>query len=277
MSIITLTTDYGLKDHFVGSLKGKIISGYDKATIIDISHNIDPFNVLQAAYCISAAYKNFPKGSIHIIDVDSELTANTKHIAIQYNDQFFIAADNGILSALTQHKNIQKQVVVNIHDRLHENASDQDVFVAVACHIARGGLLNVVGKEFEELKKVSELTADIDKDGTLLKGNVIYIDHLGNCVTNISKSVFTNLVRGRDFEIKFKNRTKSITRIHKKYADFKNADKYPLNNFEGLALALFNENDLLEIALYKSNPKTAGSASSLLGLNYRDNIIIEFK
>ena len=113
MSIITLTTDFGLKDHFVGSLKGKLISGYNEAIIIDISHDIDLFNTLEAGYCIAAAYDSFPKGTIHIIGVDSERTNETQHIAIQWDDHFFICADNGILSTLTQRKVAQKMVAIN--------------------------------------------------------------------------------------------------------------------------------------------------------------------
>ena len=77
MSIITLTTDYGLKDHFVGALKGKIISEYSEATIIDISHDIDPFNILEASYIIGAAFSSFPKGTVHIIGVDIRIWRKT--------------------------------------------------------------------------------------------------------------------------------------------------------------------------------------------------------
>ena len=102
MSIITLTTDYGLKDHFVGALKGKLLSEYPEVTIIDISHHIDPFNIAEAAYIIGAAYSSFPKGTVHLIGVDIELNENNQHIAMQWNDHYFICADNGILSMLVQ-------------------------------------------------------------------------------------------------------------------------------------------------------------------------------
>ena len=102
MSIITLTTDFGLKDHFVGALKGKILSEFSDAKIIDISHNIDPFNISETNYIINASYANFPNGTVHIIGVDSEINQENLHIAIEWNNQFFICADNGILSLLTQ-------------------------------------------------------------------------------------------------------------------------------------------------------------------------------
>lgn len=275
MSIITLTTDFGHKDYFVGALKGKIISELKEAVIVDISHNIDLFNTLEASYCIEAAYSNFPKGTIHIIGVDSERVADTQHIALQWDDHFFICADNGILNALLQKKVAQKIVAINIHDRLHNNASDMDVFVAVACHIARGGLLNVIGKEITELKNVNAASTIVSNDLTTLKGQIIYIDSFGNCVTNISQKQFIDVARNRAYEIQVKN--KKINRIHKNYSDFPIVENKQLKDFEGDFLALFNENGFLEIAIYKSNPKTVGSASTLLGLKFRDMITIEFK
>jgi S-adenosylmethionine hydrolase len=275
MSIITLTTDFGLKDHFVGALKGKILSEYAEATIIDISHHIDPFNTVEASYIIGAAFSSFPKGTVHIIGVDMELNKENQHIVMQWNDAYFIAADNGILSMLSQKIVPQKIVAINIHDRLPNDASGIDVFVTVACHIAKGGLLNVIGKEIPQIKQITELKATITNDGNMLKGHVIYIDHLGNVVTNINKKQFVEVSKGRPYEIVM--RTKNIKTILPNYSAIASSEKYPLKNYEGEKLALFNEAGYLEIAIFRSNPATVGSAQSLLGLNYRDVIAIEFK
>ena len=275
MSIITLTTDFGHKDYFVGALKGKILSEHKEAVIVDISHEIDLFNTFEASYCIEAAYHNFPKGTIHIIGVDSERVGDTQHIAMQWDDHYFICADNGILNTLIQKKIPQKIVAITIHDRLNIDASDMDVFVAVACHIARGGLLNVIGKEIQSLKPVSVLTSSITDDLSEIKGQIVYIDSFGNCVTNISQKQFNDTIRSRKFEIIIKN--KKITRLHKSYSDFPVSDTKQLKDLEGDFLALFNENGYLEIAIYKSNPKTVGSAATLLGLHFRDSISVKFK
>lgn len=273
MSIITLTTDYGLKDHFVGSLKGKILTEFPEATIIDISHNIDAFNIAETSYIIGAAYSSFPKGTVHLIGVDIERNRETQHIAMQWNDQYFICADNGVLSILTQKIIPQKIVAINIHDRLHSDATDLDVFVKVACHLAKGGLLNVIGKEITSIKDVTELQATVLDNQ--IKGNVIYIDHYGNVVTNISKNLFLETGKGRPYEIKFK--TKTIKTILPNYSDIVISDKYSIKDYEGEKLAIFNEAGFLEIALFRSNPETVGTANTLLGLNYRDTILIEFK
>ncbi|WP_396209763.1 S-adenosyl-l-methionine hydroxide adenosyltransferase family protein [Flavobacterium sp.] len=275
MSIITLTTDFGHKDYFVGALKGKILSELKEATLIDISHSIDLFNTLEASYCIEAAYSSFPKGTIHIIGVDSERVGDAQHIVLQWDDHFFICADNGILNALLQKKVAQKMVAINIHERLQSNASDIDVFVTVACHIARGGLLNVIGKDITDLKPVNAVNTTVSNDLKTLKGQIIYIDSFGNCVTNVSQKQFIEVARNRKFEIQIKN--KKLTRIHKNYSDFPVAENKQLKDFEGDFLALFNENGFLEIAIYKSNPKTVGAASTLLGIKFRDTITIEFK
>ena len=275
MSIITLITDFGHKDYFVGALKGKILSEQKDSVIVDISHEIDLFNTLEASYCIEAAYSNFPKGTIHIIGVDSERVGDTQHIAMQWDDHYFICADNGILNTLIQKKIPQKIVAITIHDRLNTDVSDMDVFAAVACHISRGGLLNVIGKEIQSLKSISVLTSTISDDLAEIKGQIVYIDSFGNCVTNISQKQFNDTVRGRKFEIIIKN--KKITRLHKSYSDFPISDTKQLKDLEGDFLALFNENGYLEIAIYKSNPKTVGSAATLLGLHFRDSISIKFK
>ncbi len=275
MSIITLITDFGHKDYFVGALKGKILSEQKEAVIVDISHEIDLFNTLEASYCIEAAYSNFPKGTIHIIGVDSERVGDTQHIAMQWDDHYFICADNGILNTLIQKKIPQKIVAITIHDRLNTDVSDMDVFAAVACHISRGGLLNVIGKEIQSLKSVSVLTSSVSDDLAEIKGQIVYIDSFGNCVTNISQKQFNDTIRSRKFEIIIKN--KKITRLHKSYSDFPVSDTKQLKDLEGDFLALFNENGYLEIAIYKSNPKTVGSAATLLGLHFRDSISIKFK
>jgi hypothetical protein len=265
MSIITLTTDYGLKDHFVGALKGKILSEYSEAPIIDISHDIDPFNTVEASYIIGASYASFPKGTVHLIGVDMEFNKENQHIVMQWNDHYFIAADNGILSMLSQKIVPQKIVAINIHDRLPNDATDLDVFVKVACHIAKGGLLNIIGKELKNIKQVVDLQAVAANDGSSLKGYVIYIDHFGNVVTNISKKQFLEVAKGRPYEIVM--RTKNIKTILPNYSAIASSDKYEIKNYEGEKLAIFNEAGFLEIAVFRSNPSKVGSANSLLGLN----------
>ena len=212
--------------------------------------------------------------SVHLIGVDIEINNETpQHLAIQWNDQYFICADNGILSMLIQKIVPQKMVAINIHDRLPNEATELDVFIKVACHLGKGGLLNVIGKEIKAIKDVTELQAITHENQ--IKGYVIYTDHLGNAVTNISKKLYLETGKTRPYEIKFKNKT--IKTILHKYSEIGITEQYPLKDYEGQKLAIFNEAGFLEIAIFRSNPDTVGSAASLLGLSYRDVVTIDFR
>ncbi|MDB4297527.1 SAM-dependent chlorinase/fluorinase [Flavobacteriaceae bacterium] len=274
MAIITLTTDFGTKDHFVSAVKGAIYSLLPDATIVDISHEVSPFNITETSYILKNAYKNFPKGTIHIVGVDSEMTPENKHIAVQLGDQYFVCPDNGIMSLIAAEINPTKIVEINIHDRIETSFSVLDVFVNVACHIARGGTLEVIGRGLQEIKKITELQPQ--SSDTKIIGSVIYIDNYGNVVTNITQELFQHIGKGRKFVIAAGRYT--FKKVNLKYSDIVDFN-LPANerNSDGTKMALFNSGKYLELAIYKSNLKTVGGASTLLGLDYRSTISIEFE
>ncbi|MEL4308924.1 SAM hydrolase/SAM-dependent halogenase family protein [Joostella sp. CR20] len=274
MAIITLTTDFGERDHFVGAIKGFIYSEIENATIVDISHLISPFNIVEASYILKNAYKTFPKGSVHIIGVDSELTPINKHVAVKIDGHYFIGADNGILSLLASEINPEKMVEINIHDRIESVFPVLDVFVKVAGHISRGGTLEVIGKPISELKMLKGLSPIVNNEENQIIGTVIYVDNYGNVITNISKQIFERYKRGRDFELWARNH--KFSKIYSKYSDCINFDAESVTNKDGEKLAIFNSAGLIEIALYRSNLDTVGGASTLLGLTYRDTIKVSF-
>ncbi len=276
MSIITLTTDFGTKDHFVGAIKGTIYQELPDARIVDISHHISPFNITETAYILKNTYKSFPDGSIHIVGVDSELNIENKHIALKLDNHFFICADNGVISLLSQEIKPEKIVEINIHDRISTSFPVLDVFVKVACHIARGGTLEVIGKTITEFKKIKEIQPSISTDSKTIFGNIIYIDNYGNCISNISKKLFQEIGKGRSYEIKAKNYSfKTVLNKYSDIVDF-NISK-ELRQKDGTRMAIFNSANYLEIAMYRSNLQTVGGASSLLGLAYRDVISVVFE
>ncbi|WP_046758184.1 SAM hydrolase/SAM-dependent halogenase family protein [Kordia jejudonensis] len=275
MAIITLTTDFGEKDHFVGAVKGAIYSELEDIRIVDISHSISPFNITEAAYVIQNAFNSFPKGSIHLIGIDSELNPENKHIALKLDDHYFVCANNGIMSLIAAEIVPEKIVEINIHDRIETNFPVLDVFVKVACHIARGGTLEVIGKTIPDIKHLTGIKPVVNTDETQIIGNVIYIDNYGNVVTNITRKLFRDVGKGRNFEISARNY--KFKRIHERYSDSINftVEKHKREE-DGKKLALFNSGNFLELAIYKSNPQTVGSASTLFGLRFRDTITINF-
>ena len=127
MAVITLTTDFGLKDPSVGSVKGAILGLMPEVNVVDITHSISPFNIPEAAYVIKGAYKSFPQGTVHIIGVDSELSPENKHIALSLDGHFFVCANNGIMSMLSNHIAPRKIVEINIHQQLHTSFPVLDV------------------------------------------------------------------------------------------------------------------------------------------------------
>jgi S-adenosylmethionine hydrolase len=276
MSIITLTTDFGIKDHFIANIKGAILTEIPEVNIVDISHQISPFNILEAAYIVQNSYRSFPLGTIHIIGVDSELNPENKHLVVKFEGQYFICSDNGIMSMACLNIEPEKIVEINIHDKLISNFSVLDVFVKVACHISRGGKLEVIGKGISKIKSVKNLTPFINESKNQIIGNVIYIDNYGNVITNITKSFFREVSKSREFEISVRNY--KFKKIHSKYSDIVNfsIDESKRNN-DGQALAIFNSSLNLEIAIYKSNPVNFGTAASLMGLNILDTVTVNFK
>lgn len=275
MPIITLTTDFGEKDHFAGAVKGAIYTELPEIKIVDISHSVSPFNIPEAAYIIQNAYSSFPKGTIHIIGIDSEMNIENKHIAMKLDDHYFICANNGIMSMICAEIAPEKIVEINIHDRIETSFPALDVFVKVACHIARGGTLEVIGKVIDSIKPIKNLMPYVNDEENQIVGSVIYIDNYGNVISNIKKTFFEKIQKGRAFEISARNYT--FKKIYTKYSDVVNFD-LPLEkrNDEGKSLVVFNSSNYLEIAVYKSNSQTSGSASTLMGLDLMDAISVNF-
>ena len=275
MSLITLTTDFGTKDHFVGAVKGAIYSELSDAKIVDITHEISPFNITETAYILKNSYKSFPEKSIHIVGVDSELSSENKHIALLLDNHYFICPDNGLISMIASEINPTQIVEINIHDRIESSFPVLDVFVQVACFIARGGNLGVIGKEIQSYKQMTEIQPKIDATQNQIFGSVIYIDNYGNVISNISQKLFTEVGKGRSYRIKARRYT--FDKIQQKYNDIINYEiDEDRKHYDGNKLAIFNSAGFLEIAIYRSNLKTVGGASTLLGLSYRDSITVEF-
>jgi len=275
MAIITLTTDFGQKDPSTGAVKGAILSELDAASIVDISHQVSPFHITEAAYIIQNAYNSFPKGTIHIIGVDSEITPENKHIALALDGHFFICANNGIMSLIASEIKPEKIVEINIHDAVETNFPVLDIFVKVACHIARGGTLEVIGKSIPQIKQLKEFEPFVNQEQNQLVGHVMYIDNYGNVVTNVSKKLFENIGKGRKFSIIA--RSVSFSKVFESYSNAINFDVPKEKREEdGKKLAIFNASNYIELAIYKSNPRTVGSAASLFGLKLMDSITIKF-
>jgi len=271
--ILTLTTDFGLKDYFVGALKGHIYSELPEARVVDISHQITPFSIHETAYVIRNAYKHFPKGSIHIIAVDAEESVENKHIALLLDGHYFICADNGVIALITAQ--LKPEKIIEIQLKSTDKSYFLANFVQVACHLARGGNLSLVGREISQINTSQEIKPTVNLEQNQIVGHVIYIDNYGNVITNIDKEIFNTIGKGRKFEViarKF-----IFDKIFNQYNEIENyAIPKEKRNVFGKRLVLFNKDNFLEIALYRSNKDTVGGAANMLGLKYRDSVTVKF-
>lgn len=270
--IITLTTDFGHKDYYVGALKGKIFSNISGCNLVDISHEISNYNIEQAGFVIAAAYDNFPKGTVHIIAVDCSISDFTPAICVQYDDHYFITADNGILTLLLQDKRFQQAVVISHDGSMKSN----DVFIYCAYQLFENRLLEQIGKPLKKLKTLTRLGDTLIVEPNRILGKVIYEDNFGNLMTNISKKTIESVAQGREMEIHVK--TYVLRNIQNHFADFKVSDSNALKEKAGELIALYSDMDLLMITLYYSTPyNPGGCAKTLLNTKVNDNILITFE
>ena len=276
MTIVTLTTDFGHKDYSVSVIKAALLQQIPNLSVIDISHQISPYNPSETAYVLKNSFRAFPEGTIHIIGVESEWTPENIHLAIEFEGHFFIGADNGILSMIIDDLKTTKIVEINIHKTIVSSFPVLDVFINVAAHIARKGNLEIIGKPINQIKELTNINPVINLEGNQILGSVIYIDNYGNLITNIKKIFFNEVGKTRNFTISARSiKFKKIYNGYSEAIDF----SLPKNkrNEDGKKLALFNSANHLELAVYKSNPKTVGGANSLFGLDYRDPVTVKFE
>jgi S-adenosylmethionine hydrolase len=258
MAIITLTTDLGHKDFYQAALKGSILSQYAPANIVDISHEIPAFNIPQAAFILKNAFYYFPKGTIHLIGIDSVFNEKTRYLAIKYREHYFVGSDNGIFSLLFE-EDPSEIVELNImQDLNYLHFPLSDIFPKAVSHLAMGGKLSEIGNPVSGIEEKITIQPVIEPD--IIRGSVIYIDSFQNIITNITKELFMNVQKNREFTLFFK-RNESISQLSWHY------NEVP----EGEKLCLFGISNHLEIAINK------GNASGLLGLQLGDIVRIEFK
>jgi hypothetical protein len=259
MAVITLTTDWQNDDFYSAAVKGTILAINPDVIITDISHKINLFNSAQAAFVLKNAFPYFPKGSIHILDVNSEANQNQNYIAFTYKKHFFIGCDNGSMGFILDEDNPDEIVRIDkLDDSISPTFPTLSVFAPAAAIISKTGSLAQLGSPLASLNKLMPLMPTISD--SVIAGSVIYIDSYRNVITNIPKELFDRIGKGRDFEILAQSYHYRINRINKTYNE----------TASGELLAIFNSAGLLEIAI------NLGNVADLLNLGIGSNIRIKF-
>ena len=247
MPLLTLTSDIGQQDFLIGAVKGQLLQTNPAFSLIDITHNLSPFNYPQSAYVCRNAIKNFPPGTFHLILVNL-FDEKPEHLLMaEHNGHFIACADNGLLTMILEEVP-QKTVALALDKNQQKNTLYcASVFAKAFNDLHDGKKIEEIGDAGVSIHVKNPLRPLLGND--YIEGQIIFIDNFENVIVNIHKDEFEEQRRGRSFKIVFK-RDEVIDKISETYADVP----------EGEKLALFNAAGYLEIAINK------GNAAGLLGL-----------
>ncbi|TMA93877.1 MAG: SAM-dependent chlorinase/fluorinase [Deltaproteobacteria bacterium] len=240
--LITLTTDFGQKDSFVGIMKGVIAGINPQAHIIDISHGIPPQDILAGALTLRHAVRYFPRGSIHVAVIDPGVGSARRPLLIEWDGNYFIGPDNGVLSLAGE--NVEPTHIVHLSNpayhlkRTGTTFHGRDIFAPAAAHLSVGVSPMALGEALGNFVKLA--LPEVARQDRSIEGEIVYIDSFGNLFTNIREHDLTGLPRNKlDIVV----RSVTIRGLSQNYA----------SAGVGEFLAVINSWDMLEIAAYKDN------------------------
>jgi len=237
--IITMTTDFGLSDHYVGVMKGVVLSINPKARLIDISHQVRPGYIFQAARLIKEAYLFFPKGTVHVAVVDPGVGGDRRPILVKTKGHFFVGPDNGLFWSVIEDNEVAE--VIHLTEKAYfltdvgHTFHGRDIFAPVASYLSRGTDPHKMGRVVND---PVPLDFPMPREtGGILAGEVVRMDHFGNLITNIHGDVLVGFLRGAPSLIRVGSLV--VEGVRKTYAEAE----------EGEALALIGSSQYLEIAV----------------------------
>ena len=191
MTVITLLTDFGTADYFVGAVKGAILSVNPQAIIADITHEVPPQDIHSAAFTLLAAYKTFPAGTIHVAVVDPGVGSARRPIIVRAGEHFFVGPDNGLFTYIYDRELMYQVFHVTAEKYFRQPPSTtfhgRDIFAPVAAALSKGVEVEAFGSVITDEVRVDSLAPEV-KNGQV-EGRIIHIDRFGNCITNITRDV----------------------------------------------------------------------------------------
>jgi hypothetical protein len=257
VSVITLTTDFGTRDWFVGTMKGVIAGIAPKARVIDLTHDLPPRDVRGGAFALAASYRYFPKGTVHVVVVDPGVGSRRKAIAVQTAKGVFVGPDNGVLSwALAGEKITAMHALENeayFVQPVSRTFHGRDVFAPVAAHLSLGVPIKKFGLALKDFVRLVWHEPKVRRGG--IEGEVVYIDRFGNAITNLESSLLRGF-KGASCEVYARRR-----------------QVCPLKTFYQATapttpIALVGSSGFLEIAV------NGGSAAKALGVKIGTRLVL---
>ncbi|MDQ7041360.1 MAG: SAM-dependent chlorinase/fluorinase [Rhodothermus sp.] len=260
--LITLTTDFGTRDAYVAAMKGVLLGLAPQARLVDITHEIRPQDVMEAAFVLREAVPYFPPGTIHLVVVDPGVGTERRAVALRHHDHWFVGPDNGLFTLVLGTEQPDELVELNRPECWRTPTPSQtfhgrDIFAPVAGHLAAGRTLQEVGTPRARLTTLRWMEPSANNESIL--GWVVHVDRFGNCITNISRELFERYRAGRSFKCYVGSTP--FTQVQPTYGAVA----------PGEALLLFGSSDLLEIAV------NGGNAAELLGIHQGTPVHIIFE
>lgn len=262
---ITLLTDYGTRDPYVACMKGVIYTVNPDVNIVDISHEIAPQDILEAAYVLRCSYSYFPTRTIHVVVVDPTVGSTRRLILAATDDHYFLAPDNGVLSLIYEAE--QMSTVVNLTaehyfaNNISKTFHGRDILAPSAAWLAKGNDISNFGDPIEDYVKLTLPKPRMMGEG-MLKGNVLHVDRFGNLITNITQA---------DFNAAREKTPGDAVMILTGKQEIAGLKEYYSQGQKGEIVALFGGGDFLEIA------QSQGSAARALGLARGAEVGVQLK
>lgn len=256
MALITFMSDFGLTDHYVAAVKAKILSVNPGLRIVDVTHQVEHFNIAHAAFVLKSVFREFPKGTVHLVGVDSVNVRDEEYLAVKLEEHYFLGMNNGLFSLISD---AEPAAVIRINLPANRKTTfpAKDVFAAAAARLASGASVYDLGVPTNNFKRL--LPRQVKANKKQMTGNVIRVDHYGNLITNLDKELFYSLKATSNFHIAF-----ARERV------YKISDTY--NQVEpGDCFVIFNSDGLMEIGIHN------GHAADLLGLDFDSSVSVYFE
>lgn len=254
--IITLTTDFGIRDPYVAEMKAVILSVSPNTTIVDIAHHIEKFNIRMGAYVLASAAPYFPKGTIHVVVVDPGVGTKRRPILIQTKHSYYIGPDNGVLALAAKSQGIEHIYEITNRKLMLPKVSNtfhgRDVFAPAAAHLANGTQSSEFGSEIQEV--VMPEFAKIIRRKDMLVGEVMHIDGFGNIITNFREKDLESMDIKTTVNLKLKN-TKLKLKLCKAYEEVEPQKPLAIIGSHNFLEISINQGDAAERFRIKSGDK----------------------
>ena len=265
MRILTLTSDLGTRDYYLAALKAAAYRMIPELQWVDVSNHIAAFDMAKAAFVLGNVWREFPRGTIHLVGVDTVWAKDSPYVIVEKDGQIFIGTDNGFFSLLFQDEPADEVRVIRLRGDEDLGFPVRSIFIPTAARLAEGVDRDEIGELTDDYRRRQSLQP-VAAEGNI-RGTVIYIDSYGNVITNITRPFFEKYVGSQPFRIMLRRGDHDLNRISGTYGEVSEGDK----------VALFNSGGYLEIAINRGVKGSGGGATDLLGLRESDIVRIEIE